>query len=866
MIADFPLHAADLGYRVTEPLVADGRIHRVSWSPDSRNKSGWYVAWDHGDWATVAWGDWRDCFQDIWTSRSERRLTQTDRAAVKAHMDDLRALEAAERAKSMRVAEFWADRIWKDAVLSPDNHPYLERKQITGKFLRVWERDGVPELLVPLRNEHGSLSNIQRIGPDGTKRFIRNAGVKGLHWRTGPMPPAGYSGDIPVTEGVATAATVRTITGLTTFAALNTGNLPPVAAWIRKTWPHARILIAADDDRWNRDGTPRAAEQNMGRVKAQQAAKETRALVILPVWTDLQSRGTDWNDLWCEEGEIAARSKWANALTVASLDRQVATMTDSEYASRRAGLQAAYANAGAGRLGTRQLDQRRRETQGTAAPAPGAPSERPPMMDLMDIIADYELWHDQFGVAYVTMENDGLWMNAKVESQAFDDWLRNQYHDTTANDTPLLPQTIVTMTKHAASMARTRGECYTSHFRVAKGGGYRWLDLGRKDWKCVRWNAEGWEIVDRAGVKFFRGDARIGLPLPEKTPGLNGLEPLWKIINTGPENHPLLAGFLLGALKADTPCFALVIQGQQGSAKSVATELIRKLLDPTAAPFQRINDVHPEDFGLTCVDQLIPCFDNISSIEPEMQDTLCSLTTGFGFKTRKLYTDSGVVSCWVRRPWIVNGITNVCSRSDLAERSIPVHLDVIGEGRRTEDDVREEFASVHAHLLAVLLDAAVEAEKHWELAGASLKATRSTHRMADALQWITAGEDGLGFPGGTFLARLKDLQQEAGRESLEGTAMMNTLEALLDDNSRGLWRGTSEEILAKLEDFAPARTRSKYLPNDSKTLGNWFRREGARLLNSFGIDVGEIIQVRESGSKKRIREIRRIHQLHQAEF
>ncbi|NBU83428.1 MAG: hypothetical protein EBS21_02275, partial [Sphingomonadaceae bacterium] len=796
----------------------DGHFHRTNWKPGTgKGDATWYIGFEHDGFTIISWGDWRDDFREVWTSRGGARMSQSERAMMKADLEKARAETERTRQKMAAWAVLFADYIWADSQLDPPaSHPYLAKKRITGDYLRWRNFEGKVELLVPLRDATASLRNLQRISEDGTKRFVKNGPVSGLWWRSGVRPDAEFTGDLAVVEGVATAETVRALSGLTTFAAITAGNLPAVVKWMRGKWPAARILIGADDDRWEKDGTPRPAEKNIGRKKAGEAAEGTRSLIILPVWNNLQDRGTDWNDLAESEGLEEARAKWNAAVTVATLDRQLLGMSDAEYAAKRGALQSAYRNAGAGALGSRELDRRRREGRGQSGDEARADPDRPPIMDLMEIVDEYELWHDQLGTAYCTMQNRGVWMNAQVEGQLFDDWLRAEYEDRTANSIPLIPQVTKTMATHAAAKARTSGPRYHSFYRLGKCDKYRWLDLGRSDWHCVRWNADGWEIVDAAGVKFFRGEDDASMPFPARNPELNGLDPLWEIINTPEENWPLLAGFLLGALKADTPCFGMNIHGEQGSAKSVATELIRSIIDPTPTPFQRLNDVKPEDLGTTCVTQWIPCFDNISHIEPEMQDTMCSMTTGFGFKMRKLYTNGSVVSCWVRRPWIVNSIPIVCSRNDLAERSIPLHLNVIDKAnRKTEDEVRGKFKLIQPHLLAVLLDAAVEAERHLEAAGIAIKKAGMSHRMADALQWITAGEDALGFAGGTFLSRLDALQEESGVEALEGTPMMETIEALLNEgNSRGEWAGTAGQILAKLEDFSPAKGRPKYLPHD----------------------------------------------------
>lgn len=268
MISEFPLHVADMGFRVSGPIVADGKIHRANWKPNRppSYKATWYVVFGDETYSTVVWGDYQEGFRDVWSSKADRRMSAAERAAFKAHAAAAREQEERDRRAAADSARRRAWAMWCDAEVEIGAHDYLTRKQIGAEYLRARTHDGRVELLVPLRDATGELCNLQRIWPDGTKRYVKNAGVAGLHWRTGPMPPEDFTGDVAITEGVATAGTVRRLTGATVFAALAANNLVAVTEWVRKRLPMARILIAGDDDRWEKDGTARPLEKNVGRV------------------------------------------------------------------------------------------------------------------------------------------------------------------------------------------------------------------------------------------------------------------------------------------------------------------------------------------------------------------------------------------------------------------------------------------------------------------------------------------------------------------------------------------------------------------------------------------------------------------------
>lgn len=847
---------ANQGYRLQDTPVADGKLKRVAWAAHPKDKTGWYVAWDHGDWAAAVWGDWRDGISETWCSREPRKMTPAGRlifaqevAAAKLALEEEQA-----SARKAAVSRAWA--LWSQAEPA-ESHPYLERKGIAGAGLRV--RNG--ELLVPLRGPDGILQNVQRIDAAGGKRFIRAAAVSGLAWVLGVLPVG--PGDVVIAEGAATAATCAAMGGGVVVAAMNAGNLLSVAQWVREKCPEARLIIAGDDDRWNKDGTARPSEKNIGKVKAAAAASAVRGLVVLPIFADIASRGTDWNDLFIEEGEVATRAKWKTALNVAGLDATVAAMGEAEYQQRKGAIASAYKAAGAGGIGPKVLDQKRKET---AAKETGEKSgEAGPASVLARLAGEPELWHDQFGVALATFELDGRRVNSRVDGQLFRDWLRMAYEDETGSAMPPGREMVNGCIEQTSSRARSRGRRQESFVRVGWGGNARWLDLGREEWQAVRIDAAGWEVVENPPVKFTRGDGDVSLPVPVKNDA--GMGPLWKLLNVAEEDRCLISGWLLGALIGNAPAFGLNLHGSQGTAKSTATRFLRMLIDPAPGLTQPLNQRRVEDLPLTCLGQWIPCFENLSWLEDEVQDALCTLTTGMSVINRKLYSDSTMVSYTVRRPWIVNGIVNVCSRNDLAERAIPVGLlPLQPEHRRTEWEVEQDFRTAWPGLLGTLLNAASMAScpDMQERAGSWLASEGLSHRMADALVFITAGEEALGFPAGSFIRRLNSLQEEAGREALESHPALLALEALLGKAKENPWKytgdgwtGRIEEILDMVIELSPGKKPPRGC-EDARKLGMWLTREAGRLRMAFGLEVSAPKVRREGTELFRERTVQRI--------
>jgi len=138
-------------------------------------------------------------------------------------------------------AQAKAVRLWTGARPANPSHPYIVRK----KILPHHARQIGTSLVVPLQDSTGDLWNLQFIHPDGTKRFLKGGVTKGLFTVMGE-PSEG--GRIYITEGFATAATVHELTGRPCFVAFTASNFPSVAQLVRKAFPGAEIVLAADDD------------------------------------------------------------------------------------------------------------------------------------------------------------------------------------------------------------------------------------------------------------------------------------------------------------------------------------------------------------------------------------------------------------------------------------------------------------------------------------------------------------------------------------------------------------------------------------------------------------------------------------------
>jgi hypothetical protein len=143
----------------------------------------------------------------------------------------------------------------------------------------------------------------------------------------------------------------------------------------------------------------------------------------------------------------------------------------------------------------------------------------------------------------------------------------------------------------------------------------------------------------------------------------------------------------------------LVIAGEQGSAKTVLSKMLRALVDPNVAPVRALPR-EERDLFIAANNGHVLAFDNLSALPPWLSDALCRLASGGSFAVRQLYTDQDEVLFDAVRPIVLNGIEDVVSRPDLADRALFLTLPYLSEARRRPEQMLwREFDRVRPHLL-----------------------------------------------------------------------------------------------------------------------------------------------------------------------
>ncbi len=272
-----------VGIAPTDPgeIQIDGALHRFRVEGDKAgSRNGWAVLHhDHG-----AAGSWKSGVTCTWSSKSTARMTRQEKGEHFLLMRQAKAEAQRQHEGEHHAAAVRAAALWSKARPASATHPYLARKRIPpGPAHQQGER-----LLLRITDVDGILHGLQFIAPDGAKRMLSGTAKTGHFVIVAGSLPADL---IVIAEGFATASTVaREFPGACTLAAIDAGNLEPVARAIRAKYQSAEIVIVADDDRL----TP----NNPGLTKGRAAAAAVHGKLVRPVWPDGASASlTDFNDL-----------------------------------------------------------------------------------------------------------------------------------------------------------------------------------------------------------------------------------------------------------------------------------------------------------------------------------------------------------------------------------------------------------------------------------------------------------------------------------------------------------------------------------------------------------------------------------------
>jgi len=435
-----------------------------------------------------------------------------------------------------------------------------------------------------------------------------------------------------------------------------------------------------------------------------------------------------------------------------------------------------------------------------------------------------ELWHCRQD-AWATLSNG--W-NFPVQSPEFRHWL--------VGECVRLGQStkkgqIDALVEVYAATALYEGVEHQLHLRTADGDGSVYIDLVDQVGQAVHVSKEGWRVLPRAPVKFYRPPNMKPLPEPLQEEADASL--LQDMLNLPEESEfRLLLTACSFALLPGKPYPIIVFDGQAGAAKTSAARIVRNTLDPNEVPVSGMP--RGQDLVSCAKNNAVIVLDNLSVLPAALQDDLCRLATGGGLGGRKLYTNDSDASFNASRPVILTGITNLATRGDLADRALPFHLaEVIT--RKTDAEIREGFSYAHPRVFAGLLDIMVVGLRRLEEVQ---RARRPLGRMADFTQWGYAVAPAIGWAEDDFRLAYRAIRREASQNVIESDPVAAGIVALVRgaEGKGRPWRGLQTALWGQLVGLAGDAAKAPGFPKSPEGLG-WALKRVIPVLGDRGIRV-----------------------------
>lgn len=445
---------------------------------------------------------------------------------------------------------------------------------------------------------------------------------------------------------------------------------------------------------------------------------------------------------------------------------------------------------------------------------------RPQSAVLIDIGKRHELFRDHGGDAYARVRTGNRLAVVAVGGSEYREILGREYFAATGKgaNRNAVGDAVSTL----SAIAKYEGASEAVFLRVADAAHGIEIDIGDDTGDAVIVTAGGWRI-GRASVNFRRSGKPQGLPRP----GNADFSKIWRHVNVAEEDRPLIAAWLLAAMRPRGPYPIALLIGEQGTGKSSTSRALKRLTDPSTVML-RGPPREDRDLLVAAISSWCVALDNLSGINPQLSDCLCRLSTGGGFSARKLYSDTDETLLEIQRPAIINGIDDIANRPDLADRCLHLLLPPL-QSRRTEAEMARDFAADAPGIFAALLNGLALAVKDH----ATVRLEKPP-RMADFATWAVAGLPALGFTGAAFLDAYQRNRAHLADLAVEASPVASALLTFM--GARDNWAGSSADLLGRLADTSPGAAGSQSWPRSPKGLLGALRRV-APALRSAGITV-----------------------------
>jgi hypothetical protein len=229
-----------------------------------------------------------------------------------------------------------------------------------------------------------------------------------------------------------------------------------------------------------------------------------------------------------------------------------------------------------------------------------------------------ELFHTATGSAFADIIIAGHRETWPIRSKRFRAFLRRSYYQ--ASGEAASAAEIRSALDLFEARAQFDGPERPVHVRMAEHAEHIYLDLADEDWRAVDIGPDGRRVIGSPPVRFRRPAGMLPLPVPEQGGSIETLRSFLNLPNWN--DFVLIVAWLLAALRPRGPYPLLAVSGEQGSAKTVLSKLLKALIDPNAAPVRSLSREERE-LMIAANNSYLLAFDNLSGLPPG-SPTLCA--------------------------------------------------------------------------------------------------------------------------------------------------------------------------------------------------------------------------------------------------
>jgi hypothetical protein len=456
-----------------------------------------------------------------------------------------------------------------------------------------------------------------------------------------------------------------------------------------------------------------------------------------------------------------------------------------------------------------------------------------PARFLLELPKQLGVFIGQNGIVYAIITDAGNLYAIAVGSRKLDNIIRATALD--GGHGHLRKKDLYEINESLMAYAEMAGIVRNVYFRVAPFEGGIEIDVGDDKHTRVRIKAGKVEIIaEGSETLFFRTQSFLPMALPAEEGDIKILK---KYLNLHPKAVVLFIGWLSYSLahpKAPTSKFViLILQGGQGSGKSILCRLIKAIIDPNVVSLQHM-PTNAKDLAIATQNAHVLCFDNVRVFRQAMADLLCIAATGGSITSRQLYTDAEQHVLQLHVALVLNGIHSFIDQPDLAQRSLPIELLPLKDAaRKSEAELVREFEADLPAIMHGLFDLIANIFKHLPDAEVTYP-----ERMYDFVQWLAAMEKVDGIPAGIFQAAYSEALEQGQLDSLLDDVLAATVVEFAETVVDVEWAGTPAELLVELNKLVQASTqRSREWPQNPISLSKRIRPLQASLLTQ-GIHLG----------------------------